>query len=69
MKVRVLKRFRDKHTGEIHEANKEMTISKERYEEILTVGKLVKLVEEIKEESKAAEPKKTTKKATTKKSK
>lgn len=66
MKVRVLKRFRDKHTKEIHEVDKEMTISKERYEEILTVGKLV---EEIEEEPKAAEPKKTTKKATTKKSK
>lgn len=64
MKVKVIEEFRDKHTKKIHILNKVMEITKERYDEILTVGKFV---EEIKEEPKA-EPKKTTKKATTKKS-
>ena len=46
MKVKVLKQFVDKHTKEVHKAGKTLTISKARYDEILTVGKLV---EEIKE--------------------
>lgn len=63
MKVKVIKKFRDKHTKEIHKVNKEMEISKERFDEILSVGKFV---EEIKEESKEPTPKKSTKKATKK---
>lgn len=46
MKVKVIKNFKDKHTGEFHKTGKVMNISKKRYEEILTVGKLV---EEYKE--------------------
>lgn len=64
MKVKVIEKFRDKHTKKIHNVGDVLTISQARYDEILTVGNFV---EEIKEEPKA-EPKKTTKKATTKKS-
>ena len=41
MKAKVLKSFRDRHTGEIHKTGKVMTISRERYEEILAVAPLV----------------------------
>lgn len=51
MKAKVIKAFRDKHTGELYKVGKTLTISKERFDEILTVGKLV---EEVKE--KAAKP-------------
>lgn len=50
MKVKVIEKFKDKHTGKIHEENKTMTISKKRYDEILQVGKFV---EEIKDEGDA----------------
>lgn len=64
MKVKVIELFRDKHTKKIHKVNDILTISKERYDEILTVGNFV---EEIKEEPKEeAAPKKTAKKATKK---
>lgn len=41
MKAKVLKRFRDKHTGELYKVGTTITISRERFEEILTVGPLV----------------------------
>ena len=63
MKVKVIGEFRDKHTKKIHKVNKVMEITKERYDEILTVGNFV---EEIKEEPKEEAPKKSTKKATKK---
>ena len=44
MKVRVLRNFRDKHTRKIHKAGTILNIKKERYDEILTVGKLVEKV-------------------------
>lgn len=47
MKVIVLKKFIDKYSGEVHNAGDELNITKKRYAEILSVGKLV---EEIKEE-------------------
>ena len=46
MKAKVLVEFRDKYTGKIHTKDKIITISKDRYAEILSVGKFV---EEIKE--------------------
>ena len=52
MKAKVLKSFRDKHSGEIYKVGKTLNISRERFEEILTVGPLVK---EIKIEKKAEE--------------
>lgn len=50
MKAKVLKRFKDKHTGKIHNAGDVITVSKERFNEILTVGAFV-------EEVKKTEPK------------
>lgn len=52
MKVKVIKKFVDKHTKEVRKVGEVLTISKDRFEEILTVGKLV---EEVKE-TKAAKP-------------
>ena len=48
MKVRVIKKFRDKVTGEVRKVGDEFTCTKKRYNEILLVDALV---EEIKEES------------------
>lgn len=50
MKAKVLKQFKDKYSGKIHEAGDVLTISKERFEEILKVDLLV---EEVKEPKKA----------------
>ena len=51
MKVKVIKNFKDKHTGEFHKTGKVMNISKKRYEEILTVGKLVEEYKETADET------------------
>lgn len=48
MKVKVIKRFSDKHTKALHEAGTELIISKERFEEINSTAHGV-FVEEIKE--------------------
>ena len=48
MKVKVLKPFRDKVTGEMRKVGDEFTCTKKRYTEILSVDLLV---EEIKEET------------------
>ncbi|MCD8079213.1 MAG: hypothetical protein LUF04_02015 [Bacteroides sp.] len=49
MKVKVIKRFRDKYDPKkIYEKGEELTITKKRYNEILKVGEFV---EEITEES------------------
>lgn len=52
MKVTVLKQFKDKHNGKIHKKGSTMIISKDRYEEILTVGPLVEEVKEAKNATK-----------------
>lgn len=52
MKVKVLRRFRDKHSGKIHEKDQIITVSKDRFAEILETGPLV---EEVKETAKKAE--------------
>lgn len=44
MKAKVLKLFKDKHSGELHRKGTTITISKERYEEILSVGPFVEAV-------------------------
>ena len=46
MKAKVLKRFRDKNTRKIYNAGDIISISKTRFEEILTVDKLVEKVED-----------------------
>ena len=48
MKVKVLKPFKDKITGELHKVDDIFTCTKKRYNEILSVDELV---EEIKEEN------------------
>lgn len=45
MKVKVLKKFKDKYSGEIHEEGKTFIISRERFNEILEVGPLVEEIE------------------------
>lgn len=41
MKVKVTKRFRDKHTGSLHEVNEIIEVSNGRYEEITAHGDFV----------------------------
>ena len=53
MKAKVLSRFKDKHSGEIHEPGDIITISKARFEEILTVAPLVEKIAEPKKQKKA----------------
>ena len=56
MKVKVINKFIDKHTGKVHKAGDILDIKKDRFEEIRKVAD--NLVEEIPEE-----PKKPAKKA------
>lgn len=53
MKAKVLKRFRDKHSGKIHECGEVLTISKDRYNEILKVGAFVEEIQQKKTEKAA----------------
>lgn len=58
MKAKVLTKFEDKYTGEIYKVGKEITVSRERFEEILTTGPFVEeVVEPVKEAAKTAKPK------------
>ena len=63
MKVKVIKKFIDKHTKEVHKKDDILTIDKKRYEEIARVDE--GLVEVIADEA-PAEKKKAAKKATKK---
>lgn len=45
MKAKVLSRFKDKYSGKIYKEGEIITVSKERFEEILTVAPLVEKVE------------------------
>ena len=49
MKVKVVKRFIDKHTQKVHEVGDVFTCNKDRYQEILGVGPFVEEVKEDKE--------------------
>lgn len=65
MKVKVIKKFIDKHSRKLHKAGEILNITKERFEEIISVDE--SLVEVVAEEAPAAKkktPKKTTKKDT-----
>jgi hypothetical protein len=55
MKAKVLKKFKDKHSGKIHNVGETMTISKERFAEILEVAPLVEEVKETKKAKNTAE--------------
>lgn len=71
MKVKVLKDFNDKYTGKRHKEGDTMTVTKERFEEILSVDKLVEEVVEAGAENvteEAAEPPKKSGRKATKKS-
>ncbi len=63
MKVKVIKKFIDKHTGKVHKKGDILTIDKKRYEEIVSVDE--SLVEVVADEA-PTEKKKTAKKATKK---
>lgn len=41
MKVKVIRKFRDKHTNELYHRGKVLEITEARYEEIMSVGDLV----------------------------
>lgn len=74
MKAKVVKDFKDKYTGRRYKAGETINVSKERFDEILTVDNLVEAVaEEVVEEKTMPEvmsealnekPKKATRKAT-----
>ena len=51
MRAKVLKKFKDKSSGEIYKEGAVLTLTKERFAEILTVAPLV---EEVKPKSKKA---------------
>lgn len=46
MRVKVTHRFYDRHTRKIHRVGEEMTITQERYEEIMSVGAFVRVIDE-----------------------
>ena len=53
MKAKVLSKFKDKYSGKIHNEGETMTISRERFEEILKVAPLVEEIKETKKKSTA----------------
>lgn len=46
MKVKVIKEFVDKHTGELHKVGSSFSCDKERFEEIKNAGDFVKEIPE-----------------------
>ena len=46
MKVKVTNKFRDKYTKKIHRVGEEMEIAKARYEEIMSAGAFVRVIDE-----------------------
>lgn len=44
MKAKVLKKFIDKHNGKVYKEGQVINVTKERFDEILTVDKLVEEV-------------------------
>jgi len=53
MKVKVIKAFKDIHTGEMHKVGDEFTCTKKRYTEILSKGAFIEEVKEDKDETEA----------------
>lgn len=53
MKVKVLKKFKDKHNGKIYKAGEVIEVTKKRYAEILETAPLVEEVTEEKKEEAA----------------
>ena len=48
MRAKVLRTFKDKYSGKTYEVGQTITVTKERFEEILTVGNLVEKIEKPK---------------------
>lgn len=46
MKVKVIRKFKDKHTGKTHRRGEVMEITKERFQEISKVGEFVQTITE-----------------------
>ncbi len=44
MKVKVLKKFRDKNTGEMYDPGQIIEVTKKRHDEILAVDKLIEVI-------------------------
>ena len=59
MEVKVLKKFRDKHTGEIRNKDDILTVSKKRYEEILKAGDYVEKCKDTPENTADGTPENT----------
>lgn len=59
MRVKVLKKFRDKHTGVIYKANDVIEVTEERFAEINKADKtlIVEVAEETTEETAEEKPK------------
>ena len=55
MKVRVLRRFKDRHNGKRYKVGDEVIISKARFEEILSVGPFVEAIKEPDKEPEQAD--------------
>lgn len=51
MKVKILKKFRDKHTKKVYLPGEEMEFTEERVKEILKKGKLIEEIENSGEET------------------
>lgn len=67
MKIKVLKRFKDKHNGSIYNAGTVLVVSEERFEEIIKTD--ASLVEAVEEKADEGEPEETAEKKPTKKAK
>ena len=61
MKAKVLLKYRDKYTGEIHDPGIEIEVTKDRADEILSKGDFIEIIPEEKPEKKVR-AKKTEKK-------
>jgi len=52
MKVKVIKEFVDKYTGELHTVGSSFSCENDRFEEIKNAGAFVEVVPEVKKEKK-----------------
>lgn len=50
MKAKVLKPFKDKYSGEIYKVGEKITVTRERFEEIMSVGAFLEKVTNRKKE-------------------
>lgn len=55
MKVKVRTEFKDKYTGELYKAGKELEMTVERVNEVLKVGGFIEILDETKQATETAE--------------